>query len=92
MRLPDLTFDPGTANMNGYSQAALASTLKGMKRFPYMQIEIACYGQDTSLARKQAEAVKSYLENNSIQGSRIEALGKPIPPNGRTEPSIRRID
>lgn len=94
MRLESVTFQPGTADLAGFSHAILDQMAESMQRFPYMQIEIACFEDDTRLALRRAQAIKSYLEGLSIPSSRMQAVGLPLPvgPNPRTEPSLRRID
>lgn len=94
MRLQSVTFEPGTATLSGFYQATLDQIAESMERFPYMQIEIACYGSDTALAAGQAQAIKTYLESRGVASARMQAVGFTVPagPNPRTDPSLNRID
>lgn len=94
MRLQSVAFAPGTDSLNGFSQATLDPIAESMERFPYMQIEIACFASDTALAAQQAQAIKSYLVSRGVKSDRMQIAGYPIPngPNPRTDPSLKRID
>jgi len=94
MRLQSVTFEPGTAILSGFSHATLDQIAESMERFPYMQIEIACYESDTALAARQAQAIKAYLESRGVASARMQVAGLPVPAgsNPQTDPSLNRID
>ncbi|MEM9458709.1 MAG: OmpA family protein, partial [Myxococcota bacterium] len=81
-------FDTAKSTIKAKSRPKLDRAVAVLKQYPDLRIEIAGHtdsqGDDTSnleLSRERAEAVKAYLTDRGIDGSRIRTRGA-----GETEP------
>lgn len=96
VRLENIFFDTNKADLKPESSAELNKLLKVLNENPTMQIEVHGHTDDIGkdadnqiLSQKRAEAVMNFLVSNSIQNSRIKAIGfgknKPVLPNTSEE-------
>ncbi|MDX1407680.1 MAG: OmpA family protein [Saprospiraceae bacterium] len=83
-----VTFEPGTTILKQASLAEIDQLLALMQAFPTTRIRLEGHTDNTGNARNnlelstlQAEAIKSYLQENGIDRARIRALGR-----GQTKP------
>jgi outer membrane protein OmpA-like peptidoglycan-associated protein len=92
MTLEGITFASGKAVIQPGSEAALETSLKTLKDFPDMTVEIQGHTDNTGkkaanikLSQARAEAVKAWLVSKGIDASRITTKGygpdRPLVPN-----------
>ena len=82
VRLEGVTFEFNKTRLRPDSQTILNWVVGIMKKYPDMQVELAGYtdsvgsaGYNLKLSQKRADAVKGYLLEQGIDGSRIQTKG-----------------
>jgi outer membrane protein OmpA-like peptidoglycan-associated protein len=94
--LTGITFETGSAEITPQSANTLNQTLKTLEDHPDILVEISGHtddvGSDASnkvLSQRRADAVRLWLINNGVDGSRLRAVGygeeRPIAPNDSPE-------
>ncbi|RMF58357.1 MAG: OmpA family protein, partial [Calditrichaeota bacterium] len=94
--LDGISFETGKAEITPQSEEVLKKALATLKAYPEMVVEIRGYTDNTgnrnfnyTLSQRRAEAVKQYLIQHGVEGSRIVAKGygpeNPIATNSTRE-------
>jgi len=91
-----IEFETGKSSIRSGSQRQLDAAVKVLKQYPSLRVEIVGHSDDrgerrynVGLSEKRAEAVRTYLLDQGIDATRIEAKGagpdEPLVPNDTFE-------
>jgi outer membrane protein OmpA-like peptidoglycan-associated protein len=94
--LEGITFATGKADITPESEATLQKALRTLRTYPEIEVEISGHTDDVGsnasnqrLSQQRAESVKNWLVENSIDESRLTAVGygeeQPYVPNDSPE-------